>query len=739
MTGGTITGALRTAQSGLLTNQQALDAVANNIANVNTEGYSRKDIRMESRVVSGAGAGVQLGEVRRIIDEGLLKNLRNEVGTFEKYAAQTPFFERMQEMFGAPGDNVSISHVIAEFTQALETMAMSPDKSLDQAEMVRRAGDMVQKLQDMTDAIQELRLLADKGIGDTAKEITELSAEMADFNDKIVRFSSTGKDVTDLMDLRDASLDKLSKLIDINYFSRSDGDIVVFTSAGRTIVDNVPATLTHDSASSMTPTTTHAEGDIGGLYVGTAIAGNDITNDVTSGRIKGLIDLRDTVLPNLQSQIDEMAAEIRDAFNLVHNRGTPFPGQQSMSGTRAFVSPSTQTIELDPTNSVDDVNISLFDNSGDQSATTTLNTIMQVDYGGAGTDDDAKVSYAAWTINEVAAHLQGWLRANGATTATVSAATGKMEISLNSTTLNLAFRDQTAAANGSSAGDATIAFDANADTVVDETVSGFSNFFGLNDFFVDGLAENVYESDVIASSFTSSAATLSIRDATGLLGTTISITAGENLSEIATKINNAATGVTATVVPDGSGNRLRISHDSGSSMTVTQASGNTLLTTLGMHVADVRVAGTMSVRSDIASTPANVSTAAVQWDANRGASGEYLLSVGDDTTASELAAIFKSNNQFDTSGGIASLNTTFENYASAIIATNASLADNNEADQNFQETLRDSLQLKSDSVRGVNLDEEMSNLILFEQAYSAAARVINVIQNMFDALDRAVG
>jgi len=738
MTGGTITGALRTAQSGLLSNQQALNAVANNIANVNTEGYSRKDIRMESRVVSGTGSGVELAEVRRIIDEGLLKNLRSEIGTFEKFSAQTPFYERMQEMFGAPGDDVSISHIIGQFTQALETMALSPDKSLDQAETIRRAEDVVQKLQDMSSAIQELRLLADQGIGDAATQITALATEIGDFNDKIVRFSSSGNDVTDLRDLRDASVDQLAQLIDISYFYRSDGDIVVFTSAGRTLVDNVPATLTHNAASSVTPTTTHAEGDINGLYVGTAIAGNDITNDVTGGVVKGLIDLRDTILPNLHSQLDEMAAEIRDGFNQIHNRGTAFPGSQSMSGTRAFISPSTQNIQLDPTGSVDDVNITLFDNAGDQSATTTLNTIMQVDYGGAGTDDDAKASRGNWTINEIAAHVQGWLRLNGAATATVSAATGKVEISLNSTSLNLAFRDQTATANGSSIGDAEIAFDANNDGVVDETVSGFANFLGLNDFFVDNLAENVYESNVIASTFSATAATLSIRDSTGLMGSVVTIAAGDSLTEIATKINTAATGATATVIPDGSGQRLRISHDSGANMTVTQANTNTILTSIGMHLADVRISGTMIVRSDIASTPSKVSTAAVQWDANRGVSGEYLLSVGDDTTATELANLFKTNNQFDTSGGLAALNTSFENYAAAIIATNSSLASDNQADASFQETLRDSLQLKSDSVRGVNLDEEMSNLILFEQAYSAAARIISVIQNMFDALDRVI-
>ena len=736
--GGTITGALRTAQSGLLTNQSALEAVANNIANVNTEGYSRKDIKMEARVVSGRGAGVQLAEVRRVIDEGLLKNLRSESCTYEMFASQRIYYERMQEMFGAPGDNKSIGHMIGEFTESLETLALSPEKSLDQAEAVRRAEDVTQKLQEMSATIQDLRLQADQAISDAATQITALAAEIGDFNDKIVRYSSSGKDVTDLKDLRDASIDELSKLIDTAYFYRSDGDVVIFTSAGRTLVDNLPSTVTHSAASAITPTTTHAEGDIAGLFVGTAIAGNDITDEVRGGLIKGMLDLRDTVLPNLQSQLDEMAAEIRDAFNQVHNRGTAFPGSQTMSGTRALVSPSTQTIKLDPTGSVDDVSIILFDNTGDQSAITTLNTIMQVNYGGSGTDDDAKASRGSWTINEVSAHIQAWLRANGASSATVSAATGKMEIDLNSTTLNLAFRDETATANGSSAGDAEIAFDANADGVIDETVTGFSNFFGLNDFFVDNQNENVHESDVVATTFTATAATLSFRDSTGLLGSTVSITAGDSLTEVATKINTSATGVTATIIPDGSGQRLRISHDSGMDMTVTQANTNTLLTNIGMHLADVRISGTLAVRSDISTTPSKISTTAVQWDSNRGASGEYLLSVGDDTTITEIVSLFKTNNQFNTSGGLGSLNTSFESYASAIVATNSSLADNNKLDASFQETLRDSLQLKSDSVRGVNLDEEMSNLILFEQAYSAAARLISVIQNMFDALDRVI-
>ncbi len=192
------------------------------------------------------------------------------------------------------------------------------------------------------------------------------------------------------------------------------------------------------------------------------------------------------------------------------------------------------------------------------------------------------------------------------------------------------------------------------------------------------------------------------------------------------------------MVADGSGYRLRISHDSGIDMAVTETAG-TLLSTLGMHMADTRVASQLEVRSDIIESPSLISRGIMQWNADLGAAGEYYTSVGDDTAIQALATQFNGTNSFDAAGGLASLNVNFTQYAAAILSRNASLADNNATQSASQSALSDSLKTKSDNMRGVNLDEEMADLIKFEQAYSAAARVINVIQNMFDALDQAVG
>lgn len=720
-----ITQALRTAQSGLLINQQTLNVVANNIANVNTEGYSRKIVRAESQVVNGVGVGVTVSDIVRQVDEGLLKSIRIELGELNAFIVQENYFSRTQDLFGAPGENSSLSHIVEEFVASLESLATAPDKTIQQAEVLRRAQDVVLTLQNMSATIQELRLQADAAIADIATDMKKTIARIDELNDNIISNSSVNRDVTDLRDQRDMQLDALSKLVDIRYFFRNDGDVVVFTSGGRTLVDTVPPTITHTAASSLSATITHSEGDISGFYVGNVEARNDITTEIRGGQLKGLIDLRDTILTNMQSQLDEFAAEIRDTFNQIHNRGVPFPGAQSFTGSRIFVLPTEQTMTFSGN---DDTTVTLFDANGDQTAQTTIRNIL----GGANT--------SSTTISNLAAKMQTWLQDNGAANATVSVkSSGKFDIALNTTLVNLTFRDEAATAQGSTLQDATIGYDANGDGNADETISGFSNFLGLNDFFVDNLAENIYESDVLVSSFTTSASTLTFRDSNGTLaGSPLTVTAGTSLTDLATLINNSVTNVSASVVLDGSGVRLRIAHDLGSSMTLTQAGADTFLTDIGMHLADTRVASTLGVRTDIVSAPAKISTGVVQWDANKGANGEYFMGRGENSVIEALAEAFTSNNAFDTAGGLANINNTFSQYAASIVAENARLADTNEQDGERQRALTESLQFKSDTTRGVNLDQEMSDLIVFEQAFNASARVIAVIQRMLQALEDAI-
>jgi len=726
---GSLTLALRTAQSGLLTNQEALNSISNNIANVNTPGYSRKVVNMEQRVVAGVGSGVQISDITRKVDEGLLKSLRLEIGTLSAYDGRDPYYQRLQELFGKPEDNTSLSHIMNSFTNSIETLALNPDNTMEQSEVMRQGKEVALMLNRMSDTIQELRLQTDADIATATTRVGEVLGTINTLNNQLISNQAINVDVTDLRDQRDMALDELSSLIDIRYYYRSDGDAVVFTEGGRTLIDNSAATMTHLQASAISATMNHSEGDLNGIYVGTVTATNDITSEIRNGKLKGLLDMRDTVLTNLQSQIDEFASQLRDALNAVHNAGAPFPGLQSATGTRNFIDSATQTISYSGTT---DTTIAMIDGVGNQTAVTTVRT---------------ELGSATGTIDAVATAMQSWLRSNGAAGATVAVNTaGKFAISLNTTTINMVLRDQADSTAGGTAGDATITFDANgtagaANANGTETVSGFSNFFGLNDFYVDDLADNIYDSDILSSSYTLAGnTTLSFFNKTssvagGGMGS-VTLTQGQTLNEIVTAVNAAAIGVTATKVPDGAGYRLRLSESAGVSMVV--SADNSFPADVGLKLATVRTASDIKVRDDIVSTPSNISRGALQWDAAKGAAGEYLMSSGDDTTVQAMARKLAQANQFSQAGGLGALTVNFTTYSTSIIGYSASLSSTNQTQFEYQTSLKASLQAKSDNFRGVNMDEEMTQLMLFEQAYGAAARIISTVQKMFDALEAVI-
>src|SRR5512132_1468731 len=136
---GDLTQALRTAHSGLLTSQQALDAVARNVANVNTPGYSRKIVNLEQRTLAGTGAGVDFGELTRRVDQGLLDSLRQETGGLHASNIRKDMLDRIQALFGTPESDSSLSHALTDFQTAVESLAAAPQMGSDTGTSCGRA------------------------------------------------------------------------------------------------------------------------------------------------------------------------------------------------------------------------------------------------------------------------------------------------------------------------------------------------------------------------------------------------------------------------------------------------------------------------------------------------------------------------------------------------------------------------------------------------------------------------
>ena len=555
--------ALTSAISGLSTAQGGLDVVSNNIANVNTAGYTRKIFNPESIVLAGQGAGVQVGDITNNVDQNLLKDARTQNSSTGLLQTLSTYYQRVQDTFGTTGGQTSLSNQINSLQQEFTTLTTSPETASQQLAAVQAGVDVANNLSSMSQTVQTLRLNADRDIASSVTQMNNDLNTVATLNDQIALGTATGKSTADLEDKRDVALNDLSNLIDIRYFQNANGTVTVYTSDGTTLVDNAAVKMSHVSLSQVSPSSTYANGDFNGILAGV----RDITNSIQSGKIKALIDMRDSTLPDMQAQLDQLTASMQSQVNQVHNRGTAFPDVvNNITGTRTFMSSSTQTVSF----SGAEPNVILYNPDGSELSSARVLDPATVNFTNGGTIDD------------LASSLQTWIQAQDPqlVNATVAVnADGHMAINLGTDAIGVAFQDQQTAIKGSAQKDVTASVDLDGDGTADKTYTGFSNFLGLNDYFTSVPNLSQWTSSFKPANYSLSipaAQTLQISDSdnpTGIPGGTVTVNPGDSLETIRDKINANASlqgSVSASVVPEGSGKRLQITQVMGEQLVVTQ-------------------------------------------------------------------------------------------------------------------------------------------------------------------------
>lgn len=712
--------------SGMKTAQGQLDIIGRNIANVDTAGYTRKSASQSSVVLAGYHQGVKLNQVSRQVNEGLLKSYLSSNSLTGNYAAQNEYLSKTEILLGTPQGNNSVSANVAALQTAFDTFASDVTSSAGRYNLLNQAQTLTSRMNSISQEIQKLRGDADLNINGDIDDINALLDDLNELNNEIVKYNVLGYDgVADLLDSRDQALRELSSKIDISYFKRDNGEIVVQTTNGITLLDDEPHKLSHNAIAQASPTTTYAGGGISGIFVD----GKDITSSIKDGSLKGLIDVRDTILPSLQSQLDELAGSLKDSINKLHNQGTAYPNTpDTLTGTRSFIDPDTQGITIEE----GDVRFIIFDDEGKQVATTSLKGDLGFENG---------------SLSDMASELQDWLRSAGGPNlpqATVSFNNkGKLVIETGDSNYNISIRDEAGSAAGAEQKDAVIKFDSNGNGLTDKTFEGFSNFFGLNDFFTDGGNEYVYDSKVIglnANLGVKDTVTWSFSDPTnGLNHGTININSNDSISDIVKQINsNPALNdhIQASLVPNGSGYMLRIENKSGEQLEISEtvapgATPSNLIEKLGLAPSNVDAANSLSVREDIQTSPVLIAGGSPEFNT---ATGEYTISPAANNIAIAMGKVFTESQNFKQSGTIAQTQTTLANYASTFVGNIASQTSNSEDTLSYQQQLTNSIATKEAKISGVDIDEELGQMIIFQQTYAACAQAFTASKEILDML-----
>jgi len=698
---------LSTSLSGLFANQTGLRATANNVANVNTENYSRVRVNLEAQVTQGVTAGVNVASVERVVDQFLETALRTATSNTFEFTAQREFHDRLQGILGDPSSDSSLSARLDQVFQSVADLSLNPADILRRQQTLSELQNFFDQSALFSNEIQGLRGESSQQLVEGVDAINAQLQRIHDLNPLLVRQEATGAESGGLQGQLNQALTALSELIDIKVDRQQTGAVFISTSNGFPLVDTTLSQLEYDSpgivlSNTVFPAITVARVDSDTLQKTSSSV--DLTPNIKSGKLAGLLDMRDHQLPNLALVLGEMSARIADELNAVQNKFSASPAPHSLEGKQTLVDGGHVP------NFTGIVTFAVLDASSKLVASST------VDF-----DSAPPADYAA-----LVAQVNADLGANG----TMALTNGVLSLSA------------TAATNG-----VIVADDATAPSQL--AGRGFSHFFGLNDL-VTASEPGIYETGILGTEDHNITAgetiNFSVVAANSKELATITVTVGgTSFDDIVTELNSV-TGLGAyfTFALDGNG-ALSWTENNGYDGTKFQVvSDNTQIANTGLSftgafgVGDsyhIDAARNLQVRSAILQDP-NLLALSV-FDPT-GAIGDVVLTNGDQRGALALQGLQTSLIDFAGAGELKSTKVTLSQYVARFLG-NAGLQAVRAS--NFEEdnlALQQEIGARNSDVSGVNLDEELANLIVYQNAYNAAARILSSVQELYDALLAAV-
>ncbi len=278
--------------SGLYANKRALDTVSHNIANVNNPNYVRQQVIQSSSlyyklpsVGKQIGSGVDVQTIRQIRDEFLDVKYRSHTDSFGYWSARNSVFEQVQEIINeVTGDGVQ--KVMDQFWNSWGELAKDPDNLTIRGLLKERAVAFVETVNHIHEQLDSLQVNLNRDIKDVVSEINNIGKNIADLNSRIIADEVKGIRSNDNRDARNALIDRLSQLVNIEYYEENTGAVTVSIGGKNLVSDKFYSELSAQNNGS-------SYVDI--YWKDTLKYSTPSMVDIRGGELKGLIDSRGDV------------------------------------------------------------------------------------------------------------------------------------------------------------------------------------------------------------------------------------------------------------------------------------------------------------------------------------------------------------------------------------------------------------------------------------------------------------
>lgn len=295
--------ALNAALSGLRATQQQAALVSHNISNATTAGFVRKELALSASVTAGRGSGVRVDGVSRRVDELLIRDARFEQSRYTAQETRASALADYAAVLGQPQDERSVATAVAKLQQAFDRLHGMPDDGAAQAAVVDRAQALVRNLHGAAEAATAVQTDARNRLSASVDQVNRALVRISELNGAIATQQAKGADTSDLLDERDRLLDTVSEEIGIRTYTRDNGQVVVMTRNGETLLDR-----------ELSPGAQPLQLIGTDLVAGGTILSANPDRDIQSGRIMGYVQAATQDMPRALAQLDALAAGLVQRF-----------------------------------------------------------------------------------------------------------------------------------------------------------------------------------------------------------------------------------------------------------------------------------------------------------------------------------------------------------------------------------------------------------------------------------------
>lgn len=311
---------LSTGTGALLAFQRALSTVSHNVANVNTEGYTRQRVDFATRTpidygYGYVGSGTKVADIRRMADELATSRLLDSGGELARLQQLSALTSRLDALFSDSATN--LAGAWSNFFDSVSALSSNAAGTAERESMLAEAAALVTRFRQIDGQLQSLDSEVNNGLVTGASEISRLAAEIARINGEIG--SDSSKAAPDLLDRRDKLVAELVSYTGGTAVSQDGGAINVFTAGGQPLVVGLQASKLTTVRDPYRPERLQLALEGGGV---TTI----LDQRVLGGRMGGLVEFRNTVLDPAGAELGRIAMAMASTFNTAHAAGMDLYG-----------------------------------------------------------------------------------------------------------------------------------------------------------------------------------------------------------------------------------------------------------------------------------------------------------------------------------------------------------------------------------------------------------------------------